>query len=73
MNKAMKQVVDTVTDLVADHPDVQLESSKFALQEMNRTEVPDESDPMYQFYWELVATFITKVLIQAAQNQRLVK
>lgn len=73
MNDAMNQLVGTISDLVANHEDVQRESQCFALQELGRTEIPDETDPLYQFYWELVSTYITKVLLQVAMNQRLIR
>lgn len=70
MNDSIEHVASIITDLVSNNVVIQRTSQEFALQEINRTEIPEESDPLYQFYWELVATYITKVMIQVAQNQR---
>jgi hypothetical protein len=76
MSNKFNQVVGTIKDLVANNDELQRAASDFAFQELKaifNEEIKrpiKEDHPSYQMYYELVSSYMTKVLIQCAQDQR---
>lgn len=71
LTQSYNHTVGIVVDTVANLPAISEGSHQYACSELGidtSTEL-EEEDTRYERYWELVSTWIMKVLIEAAQLQ----
>lgn len=65
MLDTVDQLVSTLTDLVADHPELNQMAQEQALKEMGRTTVPaDEEEREQAIYYNIYAMFQLHILSQ---------